>query len=155
MPRQACRLSAAITLLLLGATAVRADIAPPFGFWHGGRGPLPPHPPALCTKVRIHSVDSAHLERHGDKGTLSANGAASAAGWHDAELRLVAVDHSEAGATAIYELVACPPEINAEVSPPLAAATPLALPPAQFHRIVIKAETNEQTVHLDAPLPRP
>lgn len=145
MPRQTCRLLAAIALLLLGATAVRADIPPPYGAWQRTPRPLPPP----CTKVRIHAVDSAQLDRHGDTGTLSANGAASAAGWHDAELRLIT--SNAPGATAIYELVACPPGNSAEASPRLTAATPLA--PARLHRIVIKAETNEQTVNLDAALP--
>ncbi len=149
MARQAGRRLAAVALLLVGATAARADIAPPYGGWRGARRPLPP---ASCTKVRIHAVDGAQLDRQGNAGTLSANGTASTGGWHDAELRLVTVDRNEArGATAIYELVGCPPETSAGGSTRLTAATPL--PPARVHRIVIKAATNEQTVDLDAPLP--
>lgn len=156
MSRHAFRLLVAHTLLLAGTAAGHADIAPPFGWGNGARRPLPPRPPALCTKVPIHAVDSAHLERHGDTGTLFASGSASASGWHDAELRFITTDPGRGPApTAIYELVACPPESGAAGATPLAATIPVALAPGQPHRFLVKAETNAQTVTLDAPLPRP
>ena len=161
MPGQACKLFAAVALLLAAASTGRADIAP------HSPGPYPrplvlppepvqPQPPGTCDAVRIYSVDDAHLVHRGEAATLTAVGTVSTAGWHDAQLRFTSVIHPhEADATATYEFVACPPEVGAEVMSPVAAAIDLVMPSASLHYIVINAQTNEKTLDLDARPPQP
>jgi hypothetical protein len=164
MPRQASQLFVVIALLLAGASAVRADIAPPRP---APPRPAPPQPEpkpvvqpvqsaGACDAVPIYSIDGVHLEHGVDAATLTAVGTTSTAGWHDAALRFTSVLHpDEPDATATYEFVACPPEAGAEVLSPVTAAINLVLPLADFHYVVIKAKTNEQTLDLHAPSPRP
>jgi hypothetical protein len=163
MPRQAGKLFAAFVALLAGLGAVSADIAPP----RPSPQPSPPRPeprpqpessqsPGACNAVLIYSVDGANLQNGTDAATLTAAGTVSTAGWHDAALRFVGVLHpTEADATATYEFVACPPQVAAEVMSPVNAAITLPSPPANFHYVVIKAQTNTQTLDVHAPTPRP
>jgi len=152
MPRQACKHFVAIALLLAAAGAVRADIPPPRPSPPPPRPqPVPPQPPETCNAVPIYSIDDAHLEHRGDTATLTASGTVSTAGWHDAQLRFTSIRAD----AAIYEFVACPPEVGAEVMSPVTAAVPLVKPRPLIHHIVIKAQTNEKTLDLDALPPQP
>lgn len=166
MPRQARGLFLAVALLMAGASVVRADIAPPRRLPPQPQ-PLPPQPKpeqvlkptqpsAPCKAVPIYSIDNAHIVHGTDATTITAGGTASTAGWHDAELSFVSVDHSnEADSTATYQFVACPPEVGAEVMSPVTATLTLVLPLANFRYVVIKAQTNDQMLDLHAPFPGP
>lgn len=137
------RILATALLLLSGASAGRADMAPSYG-WRSRHRAQP------CAAVRIHSVDSAQIDRRNGEVILSVSGEASSAGWRNASLRRVEPPAQEARETeAIYEFIACPPEVAVDVLTPI--ATTLSLPPpfADLRRIVVKAATNEKTVDFD------
>lgn len=152
MCRKGLRVLAAAGFLLCGAFPVQADLLP----FRPNRPDPVPRPPPACAKVPVLSVESARLEVRDDTIILSAAGTAGSAGWRDAELRFVSILHPEsAEATAVFALVACPPEISAQVLTPLAATTPLRGEVSGVHRFRIEARSNAQTVTLDARPQRP
>jgi hypothetical protein len=100
--------------------------------------------------VRIHSVDSAQIDRQNGEVILTVNGEVSSAGWRNAELRIMDARGQTAGETeAIYEFVACPPERAVEAMTPITAALSLSPPLANLRSIVVKAQTNEKTVEIN------
>jgi len=138
------RIIATALLLLAGVIVGRADMAPHYGGWR------PRHQPEPCAAVRIHSVDSAQIDRQNGEVILTVNGEVSSAGWRNAELRIVDVRGQTAGETeAIYEFVACPPEHAVEAMTPITAALSLSPPLANLRSIVVKAQTNEKTVEFN------
>jgi hypothetical protein len=156
----------------LAATAARADMPPPVPNptlppccstteppQTPEIPPLPtpqrPLPPPDCKQGRVYSVESVHVEMHGNILILAAEGTTSTAGWHNSSLRFLRELHpNERDATGVYEFVACRPEIAAEVMTPIAADVPLVGSVATLRHFVIEAQTNAQTLDIDAP-PRP
>ena len=117
--RSQTRILAGALLMLAGASAGRADMAPHYGGWRSR------HRPELCAAVQIHSVDSAQIDRRNSEVILTVSGEASSAGWRNASLRRVEPPAQEAGETeAIYEFIACPPEVAVDVLTPSRPRSP-------------------------------
>jgi hypothetical protein len=140
MPKQARTICVMAAILLTGAVNAKADL-------------LPRPPAAACTPVRINSIETANLDSHGGAMTLSAKGTVTTAGWQNAELRFVSILHpQEPDATAVYEFVACPSQRpSAQVMTPINSVITLPQPTTTLHKILVEAQTNQQTIDLDAP----
>ncbi len=109
--------------------------------------PLPPiPPPAACTPVPILAVDRAeiHQIKH-DRAAIVATGTASNDRWTNKRLLLMSVQSG----TAVYDFVACPPDVPAGSPSGVSAFVPNAAI-GGIHRIVVRAETNQQVIDVDA-----
>jgi hypothetical protein len=134
-----------IGLAALAAVAVAAApvCAQPSDYNHV----LPPiPPPAACTSVPILAVDRAeiHQIKHG-RAVIVATGTASNDRGTNKRLLLSSVQSG----TAFYDFVACSPDVPAGSPSGVSAFVPNAAI-GGIHRIVIRAETNQQVIDVDA-----
>jgi hypothetical protein len=108
---------------------------------------LPPIPaPAACTAVPILAVDGAEIHQiENDRAAIVATGTASNDRWTNKRLLLSSVQSG----TAFYDFVACPPDAPAGSPSGVSAFVPNAAI-GGIHRIVIRAETNQQVIDVDA-----
>ncbi len=108
---------------------------------------LPPIPPPVaCASVPVLAVDRAELHRiKHDTAVLVAYGTASNDRWTNKQLVLEGTD----GGTAIYDFVACPPDVAAGLPSGVSAFVPDAAI-GGIHRIVIRAASNQQVIDVDA-----
>jgi hypothetical protein len=106
--------------------------------------PIPP--PAACTSVPILAVDTAEIHQiKNDRAAIVATGTASKYRWTNKRLLLSSVQSG----TAFYDFVGCPLEVPAGSPSGVSAFVPNAAI-GGIHRIVIRAETNQQVIDVDA-----
>jgi hypothetical protein len=99
---------------------------------------------AACDQQQVYSIDTAHLEFHGAMIAVKAQGMVPTAGWTGAQLqRLLANSDPH---TVMYSFVACKPVAGAQVMSPLTAATVITANTATLAKIVIRSQTNSQTL---------
>jgi hypothetical protein len=134
-----------IGLAALAAVAVApaAVFAQPSDYNHV----LPPiPPPAACPSAPIVAVDRAEIHQiENDRATIVATGTASNDRWTNKRLLLSSVQNG----TAFYDFVACPPDVPAGSPSGVSAFVPGAAI-GGIHRVVIRAETNQQVIDVDA-----
>jgi hypothetical protein len=108
---------------------------------------LPPIPPPVaCASLPLLAVDRAELHRiKHDTAVLVAYGTASNDRWTAKQLVL---EENHDG-TAVYGFVACPPDVATGLPSGVSAFVPNAAI-GGIHRIVIRAETNQQVIDVDA-----
>jgi hypothetical protein len=99
---------------------------------------------AACDQQQIYSVDTAHLEFGNGMIAIKAQGMAATAGWTGAQLLRLAANSDPR--TVMYSFVACKPVVAAQVMSPVSAATVITANTATLAKIVIRSQTNTQTL---------
>lgn len=108
--------------------------------------PPPMPPPETCNLAPILSVESAEIHHiEGDTAIITADGTAADDSWRDEQLKLA----EEHDGTAVYDFLACPPKERKGVKIGVDAFVPDAKIRG-IHRVVIRAETNQQFIDVDA-----
>ena len=108
---------------------------------------LPPIPPPVsCASQPVLAVDRAEIHQiKRDTAVIVAVGTASNDRWTSKQLVL----EETHGGTAVYDFVACPPDVTTGQPSGVSAFVPNAAI-GGVHRIVIRAQTNQQVIDVDA-----
>ncbi len=101
---------------------------------------------SVCRRASVYSVDSANLERSDDGATLSAEATVTSSGWSDGRFDAAAGDDSS---TVVLDLMACRPDGDAaQVLSSLSTRQALTIDISSIRTIIIRAETNSQTLNV-------
>lgn len=132
----------------LAASADELTLTPALGGIPSAQLQEMPQPADLsvCRRASVYSVDSADLERSDDGAMLSAEATVTSGGWSDGRFDAAASDDSS---TMILDLMACRPDGDAaQVLSSLSTRQALTIDISGVRTIVIRAETNSQTLNV-------